>query len=317
MIYPGGQQLVLLSDETAAQQSVKADEADAQQGYRQRLKRQLKKLTPARSAELEFELLNRGQTGRPVIFSGGFLSEGEDDSRWHHLLQKAFPDSEILLLQWRSSNSKHALGWGVKTAAQSSLGFNTVAHALGAVVPAVGVPLRVAGAALTARELANNPWIQARNEAEAIGNRLAELLNTDEIRADQNQPFILIGYSLGAKLMLQALSRLQNPKQVVDSYLLAAAIDIDDERWALACQKLSGRIHNFFSRQDAVLKYAYRAGNLSRSSAAGRKPVNSEAVFNHDLTDLIDGHFAYAENAADQVVELLRQQSELSASLVD
>src|SRR5690606_25417308 len=98
-------------------------------------------------------------------------------------------------------------------------------------------------------DLARNPWHRAMVRAQMTGAVLADLL-----ARTQNQEFILIGHSLGCRVLFYALHALSTravAPVVKDVYLLGGAVDkSDQEGWDRVCQAVSGRIYNCYSRQD-------------------------------------------------------------------
>ena len=106
---------------------------------------------------------------------------------------------------------------------------------------------------------------------------------------------ILVGHSLGARLMMQAIkhghARLR--ERLVGAVALAPAVREDDvlvERpWkrSLVC----------YSRSDTVLKLAYRTSELE--DAIGYEGPKSSSFLSLDLSDLELGHTDYARHAYD------------------
>ncbi len=234
---------------------------------------------------------NEGK-GPAVIIINGFLTQKTDDPRdWKPALRRRFLNSP-----WYHVN------WEAKT--RASLGSLLLRDASGAVARRLAINLAkratrkaagrfnpVSWAAFLA-DILSNPWHVAMVKASMTGILLADL-----IARTRNQEFILMGHSLGARVVyyiLQALSTKPNPL-VQDAYLLGGAVGVgDQDDWLTVANAVKGCIHNCYTKRDLILTHLYRGANLT-STPIGIRPIegNSPKVRNWDFSDLVDGHNAW------------------------
>ena len=91
--------------------------------------------------------------------------------------------------------------------------------------------------------------------------------------------------------------------RIETAHLLGGAVGNEPaEGWNLAAACVEGSIRNYHSDNDAVLKWAYGAGQLAfRSPAIGRTPIplnetTRDRILNIDVTDRVGGHTQYHES---------------------
>ena len=109
-------------------------------------------------------------------------------------------------------------------------------------------------------------WSEAKNNAEKEAELLCEKIS--KMSPDAQERLILIGHSLGARVVVRTAKHLKEKnikvKQVI---LLGAAVNYDDQDFQ-ACDKISIQpFINVYNRNDYVLKIAY--GNKEKTLAAG------------------------------------------------
>ena len=114
-------------------------------------------------------------------------------------------------------------------------------------------------------------WSHAA-EAEQYGSRFARELESHGLSA----PLRIWGHSLGARLLLAALSHPRWNLPVELAVMMGAAADIDDQLWGNASQHVS-RMVNVYSSKDLVLRIA-----PLWNPVAGLRPVRSSQVENID-----------------------------------
>ena len=140
-----------------------------------------------------------------------------------------------------------------------------------------------------------NPWHTAMVKASMTGILLADLI----ARTKRRSGFILMGHSLGARVVyyaLQALSTKADKKQFIrDAYLFGGAVGQDREGWTAAASAVKGSIYNAHSERDSVLGVLYQTANAFQSSPVGMGPIESDAdnVVNLDVTSLVSGHMRF------------------------
>lgn len=142
--------------------------------------------------------------------------------------------------------------------------------------------------------LIDNPWSNALDRAKAAGSVLADVLIHRHLGV---RPIILIGFSLGARLIFYCLLELAKAKAfgiVQDVFILGATVTAPRQTWLQARSVVAGRFVNCYARNDWVLNYLFRATNAGLNNIAGLRPVqNVPGLENVDVTDKVAGHMSY------------------------
>lgn len=243
----------------------------------------------------DFDIIKlRDGSGPSVILVNGFLQQKDADaSDWLDSISDKFPRNPCYLVTWESSTmsyfGKMAAGAG------GALATEKVVQAL---VQRQGRSLRQKISPLnlpsTAAQLLGNKWHGSMVKAAMTGLLLADLIS----RTNQKDGFILMGHSLGARVIyfcLEALST-RNSTSVIDAYLLGGAIGLNDPAsWDTAASAVSGNIYNIYSKNDAILKNLYRGANAFLSNPIGLQPIYCSAtnVQNFDASSLVTGHMKH------------------------
>nr|KYP44843.1 Transmembrane and coiled-coil domain-containing protein 4 [Cajanus cajan] len=145
---------------------------------------------------------------------------------------------------------------------------------------------------VTTFDLIDNKWAIAVDRSDKAGKVLAEVL----LKGLQGcRPVILVGFSLGARVIFKCLQFLadSNGAGIVERVVfLGAPIPIKGENWEAARKMVAGRFVNVYSTNDWTLGITFRASLLSKG-LAGIQPVEIPGVENVDVTKLIDGHSSY------------------------
>ena len=136
---------------------------------------------------------------------------------------------------------------------------------------------------------------------------LADLL----ARTDHKEGFILMGHSLGARVIyyvLEALSTTKNAN-INDVYLLGGAVGLDNSPdWDAAVSAVSGSIFNVYSTRDDVLRYLYQGANAFLSRPIGLGPIRSSSskLKNLDASSIVDSHMNY-KNSLESAMQAIHQ----------
>lgn len=123
-------------------------------------------------------------------------------------------------------------------------------------------------------------------------------------RTPKSERFVLIGHSLGARVIFYTLSALagRQDKSVVEAHLFGGAVgNAPASDWATAASAVETELTNYHSANDAVLEYLYRYGNVFIGApAVGREPIPDAgaAVANINVSAQVSGHGHYKANAA-------------------
>ncbi|KAF8518611.1 hypothetical protein JB92DRAFT_2902377 [Gautieria morchelliformis] len=142
--------------------------------------------------------------------------------------------------------------------------------------------------------LIDNPWSNALDRARAAGSVLADILLQRHLGV---RPIMLIGFSLGARVIFYALLELAKHKAygiVQDVFLLGATVTVPTRTWLEARGVVAGRLVNGYARNDWVLNYLFRATSGGLNTVAGLRPIEHvPGLENVDVTDKIAGHNSY------------------------
>ncbi|GAA3809734.1 hypothetical protein CSO01_22130 [Cellulomonas soli] len=236
------------------------------------------------------ELLRPG-TGTPVLVANGFLTETTDGwGGWRRIVDDRYPDAPV-----------YRVHWGAK-----ELGDITALLAVGAtkqattnaakvVAKKASKSAKIPGLAplLFAADIATNPWTVAKARAGMTGAALAGII----ARTDTPQ-FVLIGHSLGARVMAtaaQTLGTVHGAPRIESVHLLGAAISVSKD-WRVLSDAVSGRVWNYHSSNDPVLAYLYRTAELGKTAVGlGGFHSSQPQLRDRDVSKSVTAHSAYLE----------------------
>lgn len=140
----------------------------------------------------------------------------------------------------------------------------------------------------------DNPWMMAKTRATKTGQVLGTLLAQ---RVLGNRPITLVGYSLGAQVIFEALQFLASlpPEQtaplVQDVFLFGTPVSTDEGAWAAVRRVVSGRVVNGYSKDDYILAVLARASGATWG-VAGLQAVEVQGVENVECKE-VDGHMKW------------------------
>ncbi|WP_084515770.1 DUF726 domain-containing protein [Microbacterium luticocti] len=242
------------------------------------------------------ELLRPGNGGVPVLVANGFLSDaaGEKWGGWKTIVNDRFPDSPVYRVFW---GAKELRDFGVLGAgAIGKAGATAGAKVAAATATKAGAKVlgNIIGPAMIATDLAKNPWHVAKSRADKTGVLLGDLLARTE--ADS---YVLIGHSLGARVMVvaaQALGSKQDGPRLQSVHLLGAAIGAKSN-WDGLTAAVEDMVYCYHSTTDNVLKYVYKTAQAGETAAglAGFTPTSTK-LQNVDVTAHVQTHFDYQDN---------------------
>ncbi len=239
-----------------------------------------------------------------VIFINGFLSQkGEETRDWRHALRDHQAGDAWYLAAWEAK-CKYELGsLCVRDISGHAAKMFAVRMAKRASKKA-GTRMNPVTMIANIADLLGNPWHVAMVKAAMTGILLADLM-----ARTRDQEFILMGHSLGARVVYYALEALSTRKtQIVrDAYLFGGAIGRSSEGWTKAADAVSGQIHNCFSTRDKVLTYLYQGFNAGLSNPVGIGPINGGdgRIRDHDFSSLILSHMDWKRKLSD-VLEVIK-----------
>lgn len=251
------------------------------------------------AGEIEgFDIRTRRQGSRTqVMVVNGFLSQDEDLlGSWERVLKGNFSKNVWYEVAWESKRLR-------------DLGALTLSRARGtalhrAAVQMAKVATKNAGKKLspavwlsTLLEIGGNPWLVALSKAQKTGQILADLI----LRADGRARYVLMGHSLGARVVyytLQALAESGKPPRIEEVHLLGGAVGNSRATWRGISTAVRGKIYNYYSENDGVLRVLYRIGTLFSSEPIGRAEIKlrSDRIQNVNVSSLVMGHGDFKSN---------------------
>ncbi|KAI5278327.1 hypothetical protein KEM54_004685, partial [Ascosphaera aggregata] len=232
------------------------------------------------------EIVQKGSDRRLRVTIGitGWLTEEEDYvNPW-----KVFgTDSEVFALRWEFA-ALLRLGksfWSLVQAGAWTAGTKVAAKntVFGPIIGAVLWPTSI----LKLGSLVDNPFNIAKIRADKAGEILADALIN---KAQGERPVVLVGFSLGARVIYSCLNSLADRHAfglVESAILMGAPVGCNPKNWAKMRSVTSGRLVNVFSDRDAILKFLFRATSL-QFGLAGLSPVKKvNGIENYNFTEMI------------------------------
>jgi len=241
----------------------------------------------------------RDGDGPALIFVNGFLSQRNTDATdWLDATAKRYPNNPAYLVTWEAS----AMSYFGKLALAKA-GPKAVETAVRGLMSrqnwstrSIKHPLRwlslVTG-------LLGNKWHGSMAKAQMTGLILADLI----ARTDHKDGFILMGHSLGARVihsLLFALSTTEH-KYINDVFLLGGAVDgTNNDTWGEIAQAVRGNIYNIYSERDDVLTLLYQGANAFMSQPIGIREIRTSGsnVYNFNASSIAEGHMKHKERFA-------------------
>jgi hypothetical protein len=242
------------------------------------------------------ELLRPGRGGVPVLVANGFLTEGKGEKwgGWKVIVNESYPDSPVYRVFWGAKEIRDIGVFGTD--------FMTKTGGLAAAKAAAGLGTKagarflenVVGPAIMAADLAKNPWHVAKNRADKTGVVVGDLLARTEAKS-----YVLIGHSLGARVMVVAAETLGTKPggpRIQAAHLLGAAIGARSN-WDALTSAIDDMVYCYHSSNDSVLKFIYKAAQAGETAAgfAGFSPASTK-LRNVDVSDHVKTHFEYLDN---------------------
>jgi len=234
-------------------------------------------------------------TGPTVVLASGFLTEDQAGwGEWESTIRDRYPDATVYRLRWGAKEQRDLrvlLGREVGGRAALAGLVQTASRATRFALKKIGL----IGTALTVGEVAKNPWWVARTRANMTGAVLADLIARTSVT-----DYVLIGHSLGARVMMSAAdalgSRDEQTPQLQSVHLLGAAVSADHDLTSVGKAVTDG-VSNYWSKNDRILSTAYRGGELGQRAAGSTGfTTKHPAVKNHNVSRSVGGHSEYVSN---------------------
>jgi len=222
-----------------------------------------------------------------IVTISGFTSEDKDNRKnWEHSILTLFPESEWFHLEWDSKKlpfDEEKIGTMPAFYEEKKKEHNSFKIFLNVIANrfTYGTHLVI-----------NNFWHVSVRNAKVAGSQLGEVLS-----ACPHKEFILVGHSLGARIIYNCLDYLHNNNVITninEVHMLGGAVGNNSARWKNVSEKVVNKIYNYYSNNDMVLKTSYRIAMLSRNPI-GLTKIDHEKVINKDSSLVVAGHSMHIE----------------------
>lgn len=234
------------------------------------------------------ELVRPG-LGTPVVFATGFLTEGRSGwEEWQRLIDTRYPDAPVYQVHWGAKELKDLTALMVSNGSKAAVRAVLVQGARrGSKV--FGLP--GIGWVLGAQGVVTNPWTVAKTRAGMTGAALAGL-----IARTIEGPYVLMGHSLGARVMVtaaQTLATQPGPPRIESMHLLGAAVGRKGD-WHTLKAAVTDTVWNYWSANDNVLRWLYTLAEIGQT-AAGQTGFKSKfaPIKDRNVSRYVSGHATY------------------------
>jgi hypothetical protein len=236
----------------------------------------------------------RDGRGPVVVLASGFLTQGKNGwGPWQPMIDQRYPDSTVYRVHW-GSKELNSLGILAGVGA-GKVAARKVVAAAGKKGSKAFSSLPGIGWVLAAHDVAANPWTVAKNRAGMTGAVLADLI----ARTEGEGPYVLVGHSLGARVMVHAAqalgTRAEAAPRIETMHLLGAAVGNRGD-WRSLDAAVSGTVWNYWSGRDEVLGTVYKIAELGQK-AVGHTGFRSKfpRIKDRNVTRTVGGHSAYLD----------------------
>ena len=233
--------------------------------------------------------LIRPGSGTPVVFATGFLTEGQTAwAEWQRIIDSRYPDAPVYQVHWGAKELRDLTGLLAANGGKAAVRAVLVQRARRG-NKAFGLP--GIGWVLGAHGVATNPWTVAKTRAGMTGAALAAL-----IARTAEEPYVLMGHSLGARVMVtaaQTLATRPGPPRIESIHLLGAAVGRKGD-WRSLESAVTGTVWNYWSANDNVLRWLYGLAEIGQT-ATGRAGFQSRfaRIKDRNVSRLVSGHSEY------------------------
>jgi pimeloyl-ACP methyl ester carboxylesterase len=234
-------------------------------------------------------------TGATVLLANGFGSQSLTGwDRWQRAVNEAFPGQSVFRIRWEAQLLKSldqlyaALETGGDLNKILSEAKRQVLGPIEALLAGKKPAMPLAGIVVEAP----SKWIAAKQRATETGIALAEALAV----SGSDEKYILLGFSLGARVMATAALKLAE-LGVIDKlesvHLVGGALN-QSEAWLPIADATEQGVWNYFSRNDSVLSMLYRTAEVGAVPVglSGFK-LDSVKIHDVDVSDAVFTHRGY------------------------
>ncbi|MBC9786108.1 DUF726 domain-containing protein [Heliobacterium chlorum] len=226
----------------------------------------------------------RDGEGPAIIFINGFLSQkNQSCTDWLIGIKDKYPNNPCYFVTWESKSNKDLgeMAFKISTFKRFVNKMPKMAN------------LNMFKWSSIVGEVIANPWHCAMVKASMTGILLADLIS----RVKSNNGYILMGHSLGSRViyyLLQALST-RSEQYIKEVHLFGGAVERRTSEWERLSKSVSGKIYNYYSLNDSILRFLYRSANANLSAPIGLGEISCKKsnVVNYNVSCIVNSHMDY------------------------
>ncbi len=227
---------------------------------------------------------------RVTIGISGWLTSASDvTSPWRVLSSTS---SEPFALRYEMEalmNLGNSISAMVSSAAWGYAKSEMIKHTIFAELTAALWPLGL----LKISRVVDNPFSVAKSRSDKAGELLADALIN---KCQGERPVVLVGYSLGARVIYTCLMSLAKRKAfglVESAVLIGTPCPSTTGDWRVMRSVVASRLVNVYSENDYVLGFLYRTSSIQYGVAGLQKIEGLPGVENVDVSETVSGHLRY------------------------
>ncbi|KAL8655734.1 MAG: hypothetical protein Q9210_000715 [Variospora velana] len=227
---------------------------------------------------------------RVTIGISGWLTTASDVTSPWRILSPA--SSEPFALRYELEalmNLGNSISAMVSSAAWGYAKSEMIKHTIFAELTAALWPLAI----LKISRVVDNPFSVAKARSDKAGELLADALVN---KAQGERPVVLVGYSLGARVVYSCLMSLAKRKAfglVESAVLIGTPCPSTTADWRVMRSVVASRLVNVYSENDYVLGFLYRTSSIQYGVAGLQKIEGLPGVENVDVSGTVSGHLRY------------------------
>lgn len=227
---------------------------------------------------------------RVTIGISGWLTHPSDVTNPWRILSPT--SSEPFALRYELEalmNLGNSISAMVSSAAWGYAKSEMIKHTIFAELTAALWPL----ALLKISRVVDNPFSVAKSRSDKAGELLADALIN---KCQGERPVVLVGYSLGARVIYSCLMSLARRKAfglVESAVLIGTPCPSTTGDWRVMRSVVASRLVNVYSENDYILGFLYRTSSIQYGVAGLQKIEGLPGVQNVDVSETISGHLRY------------------------
>jgi len=230
-----------------------------------------------------------------IVIINGFMSEKEESAEdWLEVVDELYPLNQVIRVKWKAGNLKDMM-FEKGAVPETPISNSGKLGAVGAILARTNIMAMAATFGAVAVNKIGGHWKKSFYETRHVAHDLAKKIEeTPELNN-----CILMGHSLGGRILRHTLNELVTPNIVSVAYIFAGAVSSQSDEWQpLVTKHNKLKLINCMSKSDYVLKSAYKAGTLWDHEPAGLAPIlenTHKFILNLDVTKYASGHMNFKQ----------------------